>query len=139
MKKEHKDPYLALIHFSIAGVAMPLLIFLAYGFVAPFLGIAVFEPSMWILEEALYFLGLWLGVRYGAKILAKKYVVPDVAKLALLATLYLGLFSIAFMIFGLFSKPFTIVGFIIDVALVATELALFYFLTKRYVQVSAQV
>lgn len=137
MKKELNPWYLALVHFSIAGLAMPFLFFLVYSLFAPYITVTVLEPVMWFFEEVIYLAALWVGVRYAAKEIAKRFVVTDVPTLARNASIYLAVLIGGSLFFDLLTAASDVVSFALNSILLVVEVGLFYYLTKRYVKASS--
>lgn len=135
MKKEHTDWYLALVHLSVVA-AMVILFFLVYGFLTGFFGTTPSGVLGWIIEQAIFFISLFLGIKYSAKVLQKKYIVSDVTTLALYASLYLGVLGGISWLLELMDTTFNFGMFALDILMIAASVAFFYFFTKKYVTVS---
>lgn len=135
MKKEHTDWYLALIHLSVVA-AMVILFFLIYGFLTGFFGTTPSGAVGWIIEQIIFFVSLFLGIKYSAKFLQKKYVIPNVATLALYSSLYLGVLGGISWLLELMDTTFNFGMFALDILMIAASAAFLYFFTKKYVSAS---
>ncbi len=86
--KESAVWYVAATHYLTAGFAIPLVVNLAYGFFGPqLLGP---ETLLYVLIGiALGVMGVWLGVKYSANYLKKRYVIQDARRVVFLSTTYM--------------------------------------------------
>ncbi|QQS16182.1 MAG: hypothetical protein IPK84_02410 [Candidatus Moraniibacteriota bacterium] len=130
-KKQSANWNIAATHYLTSGLAMPFLVALVLG-IPTFLLIGKDDALLVVIaNSALWFLGIWLGVRYSAKYLAKTYIVNDSNKVIKLATIYAavlgGLFRINKMDKGISLEM--AVDFILFVGIVIA----FYLFSKKYV------
>lgn len=146
-KKESKDWYIAMTHWLTSGFAIPLLVGLVVGLpVTVLIGVvmgmmgmsedvalkfAVFVvPITWL---AVGVLGIWLGVKYSARYLAKTYIIRDSQKIVKLATIYLAVLGGIWRLIGLVRNGFALEA-ILSLVFFAVIVYLFYTFSKKYVK-----
>lgn len=153
-KKQSKNWYIAVTHYLTAGFAVPFVFFLILGFFGGLLRSWMFKllflgklgsfgsvflylntiitehdliqvVSVFIID----FFGIWLGVKYAAKFIAKTYIVMEVNKIINLATIYFAVIGIGWRLVGieiLDSK------FIIDFGLFIVLTLSFFLFSKKH-------
>lgn len=130
-KKQSANWNIAATHYLTSGLAMPFLVAIVLG-IPTFLIIGKDNALLEVIaNSALWLLGIWLGVRYSAKYLAKTYIINDNNKVIRLATIYLavlgGIVRINKMDKGISLE--IAVDFVLFIGIVIA----FYLFSKKYV------
>ena len=130
-KKQSAYWYIAATHYLTSGLAMPFLVALVLGIPA-FLLIGKDDVLLSVIvNSVLWFIGIWLGVIYSSKYLAKTYIIKDSNKVIKLATIYLAVLGSLFRIDKM-DKGITL-GIAVDFILFIGIVSAFYFFSKKYV------
>jgi len=132
-KKQSKDWYVAVTHYLTAGFAIPWIAALVLGIPLTILIGTNHIMFLTIVMSIIWLLSIWLGVMYGAKYVNKTYVIKNRDHVAKLAVTYLAIIGGVYRFFILFFKGMA-TPLIVELVFFATGVALFYFLSKKYIQ-----
>jgi len=90
IEKAHSDAYIAGTHAITAGLAIPIMIDIAYAFVlAPLIGIDKTSITSNFVDIIVNLMALWIGVKYSVSNIHKTCIVNNWRRIANLSTLYL--------------------------------------------------
>jgi hypothetical protein len=135
-KKQIKDWQIAIIHWLIAGVAMPFLFSAVFGCEVKKI-VESFGVIVWlvILGEAIKFALVWLGIVYSAKYIAKTFTIKNSDKIVKIATIYLVVFVGGFrLLFFDSSNPINYVFSSMHLISLLVVAPFFYFVSKNYIK-----
>ena len=132
-KKQSKDWYVAVTHYLTAGFAIPWVIVLVFGIPLTILIGTSHIMFLTIAMSIVWLLSIWLGVMYAAKYINKTYVIKNRDHVAKLAATYLVIIGGVYRFFIFFFKGVAL-PLIVELIFFATGVALFYFLSKKYIQ-----
>lgn len=130
-KKQSKDWYIAATHYLTAGFIMPLFT----GAIGTAIITLIGGDSValaFIVIEATWLLGIWLGTMYSAKYVNKTYVIKDSDNVAKLATIYLGILAGGYQLYNLLKEIST--ASIMNILFFIGGIIVFYILSKKYIK-----
>lgn len=87
-KKRSRNWYIAATHYLTSGLVMPLIITFIATFILAML-VRGESPILVVANIVILPLSLWLGARYSASFINRRYVVPNAQKVVKLSTVYL--------------------------------------------------
>ena len=135
-KKRSANWNIAATHYLTAGFAIPLVVNLIGGVI-----LAVIIPEGIVLFVGLFLVGLlgvWLGVKYSAGYLRKKYIVTDKNKIANLTIIYFAVLVTIYFISQLLMGKFGGINIPFEIIRLATIGAVLYIASKKYITEDAQ-
>ncbi|PIP28007.1 MAG: hypothetical protein COX29_03365 [Candidatus Moranbacteria bacterium CG23_combo_of_CG06-09_8_20_14_all_35_22] len=140
-KKITQDWQIALIHWLIAGIAMPFLFSLIFGMTIINV-IESFGVIVWlaILGEVIKFFLIWISIIYSAKYISKMFIIKNSLNVVRLATIYLIIFVGGFRL--IFFDGSDEINYILSVIHLLSLLVIapfFYFSSKNYIKNSGEV
>ena len=140
-KKITQDWQIALIHWLIAGIAMPFLFSLIFGMTIINV-IESFGVIVWlaILGEVIKFFLIWISIIYSAKYISKMFIIKNSLNVVRLATIYLTIFVGGFRL--IFFDGSDEINYILSVIHLLSLLVIapfFYFSSKNYIKNSGEV
>ena len=140
-KKQVTAWYIAVTHYLTTGI-----INLVITFAANWLLVFLFSPVLGDIEgknkllfivmgNIVWFFGIWIGVLYSSRFIAKTYIVTIREKIIFLSTIYLIVIGVALRIFVFLSNSKeALIVYIIDYISFVIVIFLFYFFSKKYIK-----